>query len=441
MSELPTYDRINIDNGESLLTDEQVKSIISVLHNKSRQNINCKETDKNKIGSSCCLFVSGHGDDLEVNTRNSIVDVVMGIEFKFPMPNGKMKETSYSNILVPSNAYPNKKQFQKAFTEYLEKSVYLQMAMGEPGPSAPMNDSDIKYSTPENPQNIYFYLSSSEIDIALVANAYRLLAETNPAIIPTNCDLMEFNRVIRHQLRANFIKIWDENPKLIENKEQQWMIHYLRLLENTKENPNKPKIWVQKRLNQHSYDRYYQLAPNDGENPDFRVHEGLHIYDLRNEQGVEVPSLVQFNKINSWKETVGKKTGILRASTSSQMTNVELDINNLNNKVFRDSFLKYVETKLSGSRSSTESVKKITAIKGILKSIEKKELYLSEICLLGFLLDIQMLTIWDPACRPLADEKRTIGTTRTGTEFRNQKLTGKEAANFERFLTDMTQPI
>ena len=50
-----------------------------------------------------------------------------------------------------------------------------------------------------------------------------------------------------------------------------------------------------------------------------------------------------------------------------------------------------------------------TAIRGILYSVEKAQLYLSEICLLGFLLDIKMLTLYDPACRPLThtitDEK------------------------------------
>jgi hypothetical protein len=73
-----------------------------------------------------------------------------------------------------------------------------------------------------------------------------------------------------------------------------------------------------------------------------------------------------------------------------------------------------------------EAIKR--AIKqGIMHSIDKGELYLSEICLLGFLLQLK-LQLWDPACRPLERTARVRGKDKT------YELFGDQAAAEESFL-------
>jgi len=188
------------------------------------------------------------------------------------------------------------------------------------------------------------------------------------------------------------------------------------LIKATKNNPNRPKVWVLKRINKSSFDRYYQLAPNEGEEPEYRVHVGLDIFDLRDSTGAEVPGVVDFNE---WKTS-------LQNQINPEESNVFLDKNNL--KVpeykFKERFFNYVKLRFPTTGvSPTDAAKNKairTAIRGILYSVEEAKLYLSEICLLGFLLDIKMLTLYDPACRPLThtitDEKGKdiVSTTRSG---------------------------
>ena len=55
------------------------------------------------------------------------------------------------------------------------------------------------------------------------------------------------------------------------------------------------------------------------------------------------------------------------------------------------------------------------AILGVLRSIEQKAVYLSEIIVLGYLLKV-ILLLADPACRPISDENK-IKLTRSGKEY------------------------
>jgi len=402
---------VAVDENKIILTDADIMNgILPQLKEKSSRNTNCKKdrtkkTVKKTVTSSMVTFVSGHGNDLDVATRSTIVNAIMENEFTFPQVNDrgdvtkqKPKKTSYYDILVP-HAFSTEDELREAFENYIESSVYMQMAMGEPGPSAPMSLAGeqksgwlTEFSSCNNRDVCLSGFSSSEVDIFIVENAYFLLQQyltsTQPPEIPTDCDLIEFNKVIRHILRANFLDIWTESVR-DQTGEDMWKIHYLRLLQETKRDPTNPEIWVLKRINKFSYDRYYQLKPNEGEEPEYQVHEGLHIFDLRGTDGVEVGNVVDLE----WKESLKKEP---------EKGNPELDTNNLKNPAAKDKFFSYVKTKFPIAGADAAKNKSIIrAIAGILYSIEKEELYLSEICLLGFLLDIKMLTIYDPACRPI----------------------------------------
>jgi len=446
-----------IGTNKIILTDEEINQIIDKLQEKTGKNPNCTEKQKKGTSSSMVAFVSGHGNDLDVTTRHTIVDAVLGLEFSFPTltdagvdiqkPSKKkttkskpllnITKTSYLDILVPS-VYKTEAVFRQAFETYIEKNVYLQMALGEPGPSSPMSMAETpNYLTRSivgclNKDVCLAGFSSSEVDIFIIANAYSLLYN-NGVKNPTDCDLIEFARVIRHILRANFIETWDE--KMGDQKgTDSWKKHYLKLLIETKKNINRPKIWVLKRLHKSSFDRYYQLAPNAGEEPEYRVHVGLDIFDLRDSTGEEVPDVVDFN---DWKTSLQKQI-------NPEESNVFLDKNNLKEPQFhfKEKFFNYVKGRFPTTEAevitaaqaavaagvasadqaaivaranAAEIEKEITknkairtAIRGILYSVEEAKLYLSEICLLGFLLGV-FLTLYDPACRPLThtitDEK------------------------------------
>ena len=442
-----------------ILTDEDINKIIVMLHGKSSANPNCTEQQKGKHSSSMVAFVSGHGNDLDVATRHTIVDAVLGLEFTFPEldddgleipkkpskakkpkqpppPPFKITKTSYLDILVP-DVYKSELDFRKAFETYIENNVYLQMALGEPGPSSPMSMAETpNYLTRSivgclNKDVCLAGFSSSEIDIFIIANAYTLLYNSG-ITNPTDCDLIEFARVIRHILRANFIDTWDERMGDVKEEAELWKKHYLKLLVETKKNINRPKIWVLKKLYKSSFDRYYQLAPNEGEEPEYRVHVGLDIFDLRDSTGAEVPGVVDFN---DWKNS-------LLAEINPEKSNVFLDANNL--KVpdfdFKERFFNYVKLRFPTieaaiQRGNAAAIQKAikknkairTAIRGILYSVEKAELYLSEICLLGFLLDIQVLTVYDPACRPLT---HTI-TDKKGEEIKSKMRSGRVRATVD----------
>lgn len=461
------YEGIALD--KIILTDEDINKIIGMLQKKSLENINCTQGQKEKASSSMVAFVSGHGNDLDVSTRHTIIDAVLGLEFTFPTLNDagqdilnppksaakkskqppppfKITKTSYLDILVP-DVYKTEVAFRKAFETYIEKNVYLQMALGEPGPSSPMSMAETpNYLTRAivgcSNKVCLAGFSSSEIDIFIIANAYSLLYNSGVKT-PTECDLIEFARVIRHILRANFIETWDDKMGDIKGEQNLWMKHYLKLLIETKKNPDRPKVWVLKRINKFSFDRYYQLAPNDGEDPEYRVHEGLDIFDLRDSNGEEVPDVVDFNE---WKTSLTKEI-------DPEESNIYLDANNLKEPQFsfKERFFNYVKDRfptteadirrkatagqtsiVSGNAAAMQKAinknKAIrTAIRGILYSIENAELYLSEICLLGFLLDIKMLTLYDPACRPL---------TYTVTDKNGEEIKSKTRSGFVRTTVD-----
>jgi len=517
---------------------------------------------KGCTSSSMSIFISAHGDDLTTE-KTSIVDTILGLEFEFGDDKSNLYKTSYYQILEP--AYPDEDLFRAAFGKYLTNNIYANVSMGEPGPSAPMDDGDVV-----NDKTKWKFLSSSEMELIIVGRFYKYLYKFGKsytaAVLPfhvipqelidaadadadaadadaavdvidapaameeeeeaekkitttvlkiaaskeqdspisypksadgsdiarsvigtpndaqiTNCELYKLNTIIRHQLRSNFIRLWDRlrflyNRDALEGRHNdrarvkfegndEWQRHWQYLVVQH-------KIWLLKRLNEFSFDRYFQLEPNPDDNPKFRPHEGLHIDDMRDDMGKEIlysPSeaelrtgvprtgidgtLIKFDELELYDMETRR---ILRESTivKTNPANEFLDVNNLSPSLlkggnrFKERFLEYINTRIfvihkpvvpvapKKKKKRGKTIKKNTndpnpqadpniairtAIKGILNSANQKQIYLSEICLLGFLLNIKMFTIWDPACRPYLDEGRQA-STRSNKIYKSSEL-------------------
>jgi hypothetical protein len=238
----------------------------------------------------------------------------------------------------------------------------------------------------------------------------------------TKCDILEINNAILLQLRENFKDIWGQT---ISKNTPFWQRKYLVLFK-------KNKIWVDSYLSEFTYDRYFQLKSNEGEDPNFRVHEGLHIFDFRNNEGLEInsstgstESLVDHKNILRWSDKYTQRS--IRTSTIGKQEVEVLDNNNLCEIKFNKKFMTYIENRfpIDGSQNmKNKSILKV--LKRIINIIlQEKYIYLSDICLLGLLLKINMLSIFDPACRPLVDES-TIKTTRSEAVYNSGQLYGIE---------------
>jgi hypothetical protein len=513
---------------------------------------------KGCTSSSMSIFISAHGDDLTTE-KTSMVDTILGLEFEFGDDKSNPYKTSYYQILEP--AYPDEDLFRAAFGKYLTNNIYANVSMGEPGPSAPMDDGDVM-----NDKTKWKFLSSSEMELIIVGRFYKYLykfgksytagvpppplqelidaadaaadaddaaaaamkeeeeyedevkiitttflksaaskEQDSPISYPknldgididrsaqgtpnnaqiTNCELYKLNTIIRHQLRSNFLRIWDrlkflyrrdalegksnKRARVIFEGNDEWQRHWQYLVVQH-------KIWLLKRLNEFSFDRYFQLEPNPDDNPKFRPHEGLHIDDMRDDMGKEIlysppaaqpaaaaaprtgidGTLIKFDELKIY--DMAKRSG-LRESTivKTNPANEFLDVNNLSPSLliddnrFKERFLEYIKTRIFVIHKSVAPVAPVapkkkkrgktikkntndpnpsadpniaiqTAIKGILNSANQKQIYLSEICLLGFLLNIKMFTIWDPACRPYLDEGRQA-STRSNKIYKSSEL-------------------
>jgi hypothetical protein len=373
--------------------------------------------------------------------------------------------SAHKNIDLEFNIISNLMVEPEKFKQYIEQSVYLQIAMGQPGPSAPMSteaDDDLKPKDAK--RGIWDYLSSSAADLAIVSNTFALLndatlpppaasaAASAAAVAPSHpnpCELEEVVKICRHMLRANFVELWDNTGKL--SGDALWTKHYLDLIKKTKRDIDKPQIWIQKKLTSDSYDRRYQLAPNEGEDPAYNAFEGLHIVDFRDKNGEEVlfpggslgqPGLVSFLPISTTPIPViySDRGDPLNKIDDEQLTALKsnLHINNLKFKTFRDRFYNYIRrVKFPigaaaadaglNQKQIDENFNKVRAIRSILYAIENEELYLSQICVLAFLLEIDLCEIFDPACRPLShtvfdkDGNEIITSLRSGT-VRDNKI-------------------
>jgi hypothetical protein len=138
---------------------------------------------------------------------------------------------------------------------------------------------------------------------------------------------------------------------------------------------------------------------------------------MRNADGLEIPNLVLPVGESRW----GPKRNSLPNSR-------EFDINNIQFPEARARLEAYFYGVLGIQRETKEA----NAFKLITTKIFSKtepDLFLSELIMLGYLLKIQRLQIYDPLCRPLEDAS-IISHTLSGEAFRGQ-IPGIEALHHD----------
>lgn len=315
------------------------------------------------VTSSGCFIIQGHGDDLTINSRKKIIDAIL-------------------------ENYPSLEPIRPDIERYINNNVKLCIAMGLPGPTSPMGEEIDDGRWPGS--------TTSEIDLNIVRNIYKLFNNDQTRCIGNPPCLKTVNFIIRRQLRANFMKIWKSYPT------GTWGQFFRRLM-------GMHEIWVQKEFNtETSFDRSYFLRPNVGENPIYRVHEGIHLIDMRDENGDTIPNLV----LPSY--------------------NVDFDVNNLEFPECRARLDAYFHSLYAGVKKTQMKIYE-TVFNTIMEKINNRNnpiVLLSDIILLGFLLKIENLQLYDPTCRPLSDETRKAYTKR-GTIFRTGDITGALAYQHE----------
>lgn len=341
-----------------------------------------------KTASSGCWVMTGHGNDLDIKMRSTIIDEML-------------------------NTFEEFSSERAALSRYITNNVSLTMAMGLPGPSAPMQ-------VPLEKNERWAGLTTSEVDVQIVRNIYQLFdsyIEERP-VTPDMLDVLDY--IVKKQLRANFIEIWGRGGENQLNERGTWQADIVRLIQME-------EIWVTKKLKPTSADRHYQLRPNVGEDPEFRAREGLHLIDMRDARGVEIPNLVLHVGESRW----GPKRNPLPNSR-------EFDLNNIQFPEAKRRLENYFYRVLNVQRGTKED-NAFKLITSIIFSKTEPDLFLSELIMLGYILKIQRLQIYDPLCRPLQDES-TISETRTGQAFRGQ-IPGIEALKYETFQREGSEKV
>uniref|UniRef100_A0A6C0JYA8 Uncharacterized protein n=1 Tax=viral metagenome TaxID=1070528 RepID=A0A6C0JYA8_9ZZZZ len=331
-----------------------------------------------KTTTSGCWVITGHGNDLDVKIRTSIIDEML-------------------------NTFEEFADEKATLSSYITNNVSLTMAMGLPGPSAPMQ-------VPLEDNERWAGLTTSEVDVQIVRNIYQLFDQYigDAPVSPDMLDVLDY--IVKQQLRANFIEIWGRGGEFQLSERGTWQADIVRLM-------RMEEIWVTKKVKPDSADRYYQLRPNEGENPEFRAREGLHLIDMRDVGGIEIPNLVLPVSESRW----GPKRNPLP-------TSMEFDLNNIQFPEAKRRLEAYFYGVLDIQRATKED----NAFKLITNKIFSKtepDIFLSELIMLGYLLKIQRLQIYDPLCRPLEDSSAT-SETRSGEAFRGQ-IPGIEALHHD----------
>ena len=304
------------------------------------------------VKTSGCFVLSGHGYEGDISDKKTILN----------------------EILLKFNSLVKKEDIIK----YIEDSVHLTISMGFPGPSAPMEV--------ENTEGRFSGLTTSETEIEIPRNFFRLFNKYNSdkSIELNDENLRILHFLIRRQLRTNFRIFWGCGGHLLK-KGSDWRVQINNLL-------NRYEIWVLKKVLPGSMDREYSLKPNEGEDPEFRAHEGVHMIDTRHPQMSELVKDIKII-LNKQRERI------------SDIKPGEFDKNNLQKSNARQRLeLAFQNILLTKDLIQTRSRKIQKAFNSILDDIEHNQIvYLSQIIMLGYLLGIEKLYIYDPACRPLSD--------------------------------------
>ena len=330
--------------------------------------------------TSGCWVMTGHGNDLDSRVRPTILDEML-------------------------RAFPDFEGERAALSRYITTNVSLTMAMGLPGPSAPM-----QYELVKNKR--WAGLTTSEADVQIIRNIYQLFERYigGAPVTPNMLDVLDY--IVKQQLRANFMEIWGPNGEFKLKKKGDWQAHVSRLM-------RMEQIWVSKKLTASSVDRHYQLRPNVGEEKEFWAREGLHLIDMRDKSGLEIPDLVL--PVSEFRQD----------EDSDPLPDArEFDINNLQFPEARERLEQYFYRVLGVQRTTKEDIA-FNTIMGKIFDKTTPDVFLSEIILLGYILKINRLQIYDPLCRPLADE-HFEGETRSGAAY-SGSVPAKDAMEFETF--------
>jgi hypothetical protein len=328
--------------------------------------------------TSGCWVMTGHGNDLDVKMRSTVIDEML-------------------------STFEDFADERAALSRYITNNVSLTMAMGLPGPSAPMQ-------FPLEKNERWAGLTTSEVDVQIVRNIYQLFDQYmgSAPVTPDMLDVLDY--IVKQQLRANFIEIWGRGGEFQLSERGTWQADITRLM-------RMEEIWVTKKVKPDSADRHYQLRPNEGEEPEFRAREGLHLIDMRDARGLEIPGLVLPVSESRW----GPKRNPLPNSR-------DFDINNIQFPEAKRRLEDYFYGVLRVRRETKEDIA-FRLITNKIFSKTEPDLFLSELIMLGYLLRIQRLQIYDPLCRPLEDSS-VVSETLSGTAYRGQ-IPAKEALQFE----------
>ena len=321
-------------------------------------------SDKKRImpTSSGCWVIQGHGDDQDINKRKTILQAMTD---------------NYSSLIGERNGW----------IDYINNHITLSVAMGLPGPFSPMG-----FAQTEGRWEGY---TTSEIDVQLVRHYFELFdIYVQKYRLPVNSIVLNIlHTIIRHQLRANFEEIW--NMFATTGRTPQWMRPFYKLMAIE-------EIWVQKVFQAEptlfswaTADKAYYLRPNIEESPELRVHEGIHLIDERNTAGQLLHELIISSAEN-------------------------FDANNIEFIECRNRLIEYFRTLYPDvNRSQERTDPFFTAFNTIISKINERtetNVMLSDIILLGYLLKIDYLQLYDPTCRPISDETRQ-SQTRTGAIY------------------------
>ena len=236
MAEPEMIERIKVDLQRPNLTNRELMAVFQVVF---------PLVPEGRPVTSGCWVMTGHGSDLDARVRPTLIDEML-------------------------RAFADFEGERAALSRYITTNVSLTMAMGLPGPSAPMQ---VQLEHNER----WAGLTTSEADVQIIRNIYQLFDQYmtsvgNPPVTPDMLDVLDY--IVKQQLRANFIQIWGPGGEFKLKKKGNWQTDVSRLI-------RMEEIWVSKRLTASSVDRHYQLRPNGKDEDEFRAREGLHLIDMR----------------------------------------------------------------------------------------------------------------------------------------------------------------
>ena len=363
-----------------ILTDNE---LLQIMHSWGSTNVG------NTAETSIVLFVSAHGSDGDKDRRKKMIFNIISKYFR----------GDHSNLDEVEN-------FKEQLLHYMTNSVNLAITLGLPGPSSPMMGADsASHYAQLNGDPAYRWdgLSSSAVDIEIVRNIYRLFQTTG--ISPNDIMLQNLFTLSRDELRKNFELLW-QIPS--NTKQEAWQKNYQQLMLTN-------NIWKHKRLTENTDDRYYQLRPNTGESPIFDAHEGIHL--LFEKLFTGIPSLLN------------PLTEYIPNAPTPNFDNNNIILQQLTiNKILRYTLHLY---------NNDQAADNYINVTKILKEFLTTRVYLSSIVMLGYCLKIDLMYIFDPACRPVTSSDR-LRCDASGAP-RQMSLFGPTAASTETMTRQYTE--